>query len=105
MDKADEVLEGRLEQTGGSSPQRGPLLTVATRWLGLGGVGESVRGARPRACGRPLADRKGQCPEGRWAPAGGRLKSLALFWIITPASRGSWRNSEMTGGTQWMLTK
>ena len=52
MDKAGEVLEGHLEQTGGSSPQRGALLTAATRWLGLGGVGESVRGPGPGPVGR-----------------------------------------------------
>lgn len=36
MDKAGEVLEGHLEQMGGSSPEWA-LLTAATRCLGLEG--------------------------------------------------------------------
>lgn len=39
MDKADEVLEGRLEQTGGSSPQRGALLTLPPGGLDWGESG------------------------------------------------------------------
>lgn len=57
MDKAGEVLEGHLEQTGGSSPEWA-LLTAATRWLGLEGKLGNLRGARPRACGWLPADKE-----------------------------------------------
>ena len=58
MDKAGEVLEGHLEQTGGSSPQRGGLAHCCHQVAWVGGSRGISEGARPRACGPPMADRE-----------------------------------------------